>query len=252
MRHEVEEVKGHELIEKNCALRELTIASESKNRWDGQGRWMGQENEEMRYGEILSPQQFYDRLGKVAGKGKIKLSEHVMFPHEGAKSGLSAMHMRNPLWDGEAERNRASKRDEAMQMADRANLLLREAQSLGKLGRILEAQKKTREIAELVAEARQIFDTAAQGSYAAEPEFVRIATVQWPLMTEWMILNFTEWGTVWSPKHYGWRTALLSMIRCGAITEIEAHQAFPLGTGDQTAWYLQQIFDFKNGKGVIQ
>lgn len=252
MRHEVEETKGHELIERNCALRELTMASEAKNRWDGQGRWMGTENEESRYGEILSPQQFYDRLGKVIGKGKIKLSEHIMFAHEGAKSGLSAMHMRNPLWDGEAERQRTGQREEALNMGTEANKMLAEAKGLQFLGRTSEATKKIREITALVTEARKMFDQAAQGSWLAEPEFVRVATVQWPLMTEWMIVDFTEWGTVWKPKFYGWRTALLTMIRAGAITEIDAHKAFPVTQTDASAWYLQQIFDFKNGKGIVQ
>lgn len=245
MRHEIDEGKGHELLEKNAALRELTEASEHKNRWDGQGRWMGAENEEMRYGEILSPQQFYDRLGKVTGKGKIKLSEHVMFPFQGAKSGVSGMFMKNPRWDGAAEMHREGEREQALKMADEANRMAREVKQLGKLGRLHEAKKKLKEIAVMVAEARQMFDRAASGSSLAEPEFVRVATVQWPLGTEWMIVDFTEWGTVWKPKFYGWRTALLTMIRCRAITELQAHKAFPVGSGEAAGWYLQQIYDFK-------
>ncbi|MGA9668398.1 MAG: hypothetical protein WBQ94_04275 [Terracidiphilus sp.] len=252
MRHEVTEAKGHELVEKNCMLRELTAASEKKNRWDGQGRWMGEENEEMRYGQILSPQQFYDRLGKVTGKGKLKLSEHVMFPHQGAKSGLSGIYMRNPLWDGAAERYREGERQEALRMADECNLMMKEAQNLHRLNRVEEAQKKIREITAMTDEARQKYDRAASGSSLAEPEFVRVATVQWPLSTEWMVMEFTEWGTVRKPKFYGWRTALLTMIRCGAIKETDAHKAFPLGQGEAAGWYLQQIFDFKLEGGTIQ
>lgn len=251
MRHEVEETKGHELVEKNCALRELTEASEKKNRWDGQGRWMGHENEEMRYGEILTPQQFYDRLGKVTGKGRLKLSEHIMFPYEGAKSGVSGMYMHNPKWDGAAERYREGEREEAKRMADEAQKMFTEAESIQKLGRQDEAQKKLREIAYLVDEARQKFDRAATGSSLAEPEFLRVATIQWPLSTEWMIAEFTEWGTVWKPKFYGWRTALLTMIQNGAIKEVEAHKAFPVGPGEASAHYLQQIFDFNLQGGVI-
>jgi hypothetical protein len=252
MRHETIELAGHELIEKNAMLRELTEAAEQKNRWDGQGRWLGSENEEMRYGQILTPQQFYDKLGRVVGKGKIKLSQHVMFPHEGARSGLSAMHMRNPLWDGEAERFHADERAEALKMGDQANMMWREVKDLHKLGREDEAQKKIREITAMVDEAKQKFDRAARASSLGEPEFVRVATIQWPLSTEWMIMDFTEWGTVCKPKFYGWRTALLTMIKNGAITELEAHKAFPLGSGEVTAWYLQQIFDFKlDGGGLI-
>lgn len=252
MKHEVQEIKGHELIEKNCALRELTMAAERKNRWDGQGRWMGAENEEMRYGEILSPQQFYDRVGKITGKGKLKLSENVMFPHKDARSGLSGIMMRNPLWDGAAERYRTDERMEALRMGDEATALLKEVKALKRLNRDDEADRKLRDISVMVAEARQKFDRAASGTWLAEPEFVRVATVQWPLMTEWMIMEFTEWGTVWKPKFYGWRTALLTMIRAGAITALEAHKAFPLGSGEATAWYLQQIFDFSMGNGVVQ
>jgi hypothetical protein len=96
-----------------------------------------------------------------------------------------------------------------------------------------------------VGAAREMYDRAATGTSLAEPEFVRVATVQWPLGTEWMIIEFTEWGTVWKPKFYGWRTALLTMIRVGAITEAQAHKAFPVGSGEAGAWYLQQIYDFK-------
>jgi hypothetical protein len=252
MRHEIVEIKTHQVVEKNCALRELTEASEQKNRWDGQGRWMGHENEEMRYGEILTPQQFYDRLGKVTGKGRLKLSEHVMFPHEGARSGLGGIYMRNPLWDGAAERYHEGEREEALRAADEAQKMLAEAKALEKLGRSDEAQKKIREISMMVAEAHEQFDRAATGSSLAEPEFVRVATIQWPLSTEWMIVQFTEWGTVWKPKFYGWRTALLTMIRCGAITSLQAHKAFPVGTGEASAWYLQQIFDFNLQGGMIQ
>jgi hypothetical protein len=41
------------------------------------------------------------------------------------------------------------------------------------------------------------------------------------------------------------------MIRCGAITPTEAHKAFPVGSGEASAWYLQQIFDFNLQGGVI-
>ena len=246
MEREKRELKGHELIEANCALRELTLAKEKKNRWDGQGRWMGHENEEMRYGKILTPQQFYDQLGKVTGKGWIKLSEHVVFEHPWSKSGVSGMMMRNPKWDGAAEIFREGERQQALKMADEAQKLWNEAQSLHRLGRIIEADKKVKDVSAMVAEAQTKFQRAAEASHAAEPEFLRVATMQWPLSTEWMIVEFTEWGTVWKPRFYGWRTALLTMIRNGAITETEAHQAFPLGHGDAGQWYLQQIYEFQN------
>ena len=244
MRHEVEETKGHELIEKNAMLRELVQASEAKNRWDGQGRWMGFENEESRYGLILSPQQFYDRLGKVVGKGKIKLSEHVVFPFPGAKSGLSGMYVKNPLWDGAEEVQRVGQRREALKMADAAQALWAEAQGLAKINQHSKADQKMKEVAALVAEAKGMYDQACEESIR-EPELLRVASIQWPLTTEWMIMEFTEWGTVCKPKFYGWRTALLTMLRAKVITETQAHKAFPVGTGPAAEWYLQQIYDMK-------
>jgi hypothetical protein len=252
MQHEVEETKGHELIEKNAALRELVMASEQKNRWDGQGRWMGHENEEARHGEILTPQKFYDRLGKVVGKGKIKLSEHIMFTYAGAKSGLGGLYQKNPLWTGAAQIYTETAEHKARELEREARKVQAEAQQLRKAGKNAEADKKFNLCADMVQAATEILLEAGAQVQLAEPELLRIGTIQWPLATEWMIVKFTEWGTVWKPKHYGWRTTLLTMIRCGAITEVQAHKAFPVKKGPAAEWYLQQLYDFKIDTRVIQ
>ena len=47
------------------------------------------------------------------------------------------------------------------------------------------------------------------------------------------------------------RTALLTMIRAGCITEREAHKAFPVGTSHAADWYRQQLQELRNqGKTV--
>lgn len=251
MRHEVEEAKGHELIEKNAALRELVMASESKNRWDGQGRWMGEENQESRYGQILTPQAFYDRLGKVIGKGRIKLSEHIVFPFADAKSGLGGLYMKNPKWTGAAQIYVESAEHKAKVMEMEARKVQAQAQALRKAGQNAEADRKFNLCADMVQAATEILLEAGAQVQLAEPELLRVGTIQWPLSTEWMIVQFTEWGTVWKPRHYGWRTTLLTMIRCGAITEVQAHKAFPVKKGPAAEWYLEQLYNFKKDNRVV-
>jgi len=86
----------------------------------------------------------------------------------------------------------------------------------------------------------------------AEPELLRVGTLQWPLGTEWMVMNFNEFGVPTTAKYLGWRTALLTMIRCGAITEAQAHKAFPVGSGPAAAWYLEQLMKMRNQAGRVQ
>jgi hypothetical protein len=248
MRREVRELKGHELVEMNCALRELTEAKERKNRWDGQGRWMGHENEEMRYGQVMSPPQFMRQLQEEIGKRRVKLSEHIVFPNQSRKSGLSALLVRNPLWDGRAQQYVEGERIEAGRMEQEGRKHLRKAQQYRLLGKDAAADREFQIAAGLAEDATRMLMHASAEQQLAQPEYLRVGTLQWPLGTEWMIMEFTEWGTVYKPKFYGWRTALLTMLRSGAITESEAHLAFPLSVashGEAGAWYLQQIYDMK-------
>lgn len=79
----------------------------------------------------------------------------------------------------------------------------------------------------------------------------QVGTLQWPCGTEWMIMRFDEYGVPTTAKYLGWRTALLSMIQLGIITEGEAHKAFPLGTGPAAAWYKEQLFMMRSTKGTV-
>jgi hypothetical protein len=36
------------------------------------------------------------------------------------------------------------------------------------------------------------------------------------------------------------------MVRCGAITEAEAHKAFPVESGNAANWYLEQLYRIRN------
>lgn len=86
----------------------------------------------------------------------------------------------------------------------------------------------------------------------AEPELLRVGTLQWPCGTEWMVMNFDKYGVPTTAKYLGWRTALLTMVRCGAITEGEAHKAFPVGSGEAASWYLEQLMMLRNEAGIVQ
>jgi hypothetical protein len=77
---------------------------------------------------------------------------------------------------------------------------------------------------------------------------VQVATLQYPLGSEWLIMRFSEYGVPTTARYLGWRTALLSMISLGVITETEAHKAFPLGSGSAGDWYRQQLQQLKSQK----
>jgi hypothetical protein len=236
-------------LEHNLAMRELAEAASIDQKWDGQGRWEGKENEEMRYGQILTPEQFYDRLGKVVGKGRIKLSEYMVKPTLNSKSGRIAIQVPNPLWKGGAlvfdDRFVTSRK-----LRDDGMIELRCARNLRKCGLEAEADKHVELAAQMAEEAMRL-QFEADLEYQ-QPEFLRVGTLQWPANTEWMIMDFTEWGAVYQAKFLGWRTALLTMIRAKAITEREAHKAFPVASGPAAAWYLEQLAILRAEEGIVQ
>ena len=77
---------SQEQLEKTQMLYELNERQSAANQWDGQGRWLGKENEEMRYGLILTPFQFMDRLEKVIGEKRIFLSPYAVMKRVAIKA----------------------------------------------------------------------------------------------------------------------------------------------------------------------
>lgn len=272
MRLEIREAPSHEAIEKTCMLWEMAeqrtrgqVSDEKEKRLIDEGRMPAPHDQrlpeqshladstylESRKGTILSPEQFYDRLGKITGKGKIKLSSHVVFPHPGAKSGRVGLYIRNPEWKGDTHvfddrpgRARILREDGEKEMA--------RARRLRKLGLHSEADKAFNLAGDMAQAATEILMELSAEVQLAPPELLRVATLQWPCGTEWMVCNFNEFGVVTSPKFLGWRTALLTMIRNQTITEKQAHQAFPVGSGPAAAWYLQQLMEWRTMTGKVQ
>jgi hypothetical protein len=247
-----EHPEGHEVAEKTCMLREMAEEQARRSRWGEQAKLVGAADEESRYGLILTPAQFYDRLGKVVGKGKIKLSPHAVLPHPGAKSGRVGLYVQNPEWKGDAMVLDQSKRVQAMELKARAQREHANAKRLRKLKLHAEADKAFNLTAELVQAATTLLMEESAEMQLRPPELLRIATLQWPCGTEWMVCNFDEWGIATDAKFLGWRTALLTMIRCGAITEKQAHKAFPVGSGPAGNWYLEQLLMWRNTTGAVQ
>ena len=178
---------SQEALEKAQMLYELNEEASKPNQWDGQGRWMGKKNEEMRIGTILTPFQFLERLEKVIGKGRVFLNRF-------------AVNKRVALL--------------APEKADNPIIYL-------------------------------------PGQEKREDGMAQVGTLQWPCGTEWMVMRFDEYGVPTTAKYLGWRTALLSLVQLGVITEKEAHKAFPLGSGPAKAWYEEQLFILRSQKGMV-
>ena len=249
MRHEVYNPPDPgAALEHTFAMRELAEESSRPQCWDGQGRWEGQENEDMRYGQILTPEAFYDRLGKVVGKGRIKLGEHLFRTSPTAKSGRIGLFVHNPEWKHRSVFDDRPYKINRLRTDGEAELI--KSRQLFKLGRLDEAKKKLDQAGEMAEEAMRL--QGELSTEAAIPELLRVGTLQWPCGTEWMIMTFTEWGAVYQAKFIGWRTALLTMIRCRAITEKEAHKAFPVPSGPAAAWYLEQLAMLRDAEGTVQ
>jgi hypothetical protein len=80
LEREKEEAQNtQEFLEKSQMLHELNEAASQRNHWDGQGRWIGRENEEMRIGRILTPFQFMLRLERVIGDRRVFLNSFAVY-----------------------------------------------------------------------------------------------------------------------------------------------------------------------------
>jgi len=240
----------HAAMERTMAMQELAEASTRPQRWDGQGRWEGHENEKMRYGRIMTPMQFYDRLGKIVGKYKIKIGDQIVKTSPEAKSGRIGLYVRNPEWKGQKQiiDDRPLK---IARLRAEGESHLRVAKTLRRLGANAEADRKVNLAGEMAEEAMRLQMDLCVEEQTRPPELLRVAILQWPAMTEWMIMSFSQYGAVYAAKFLGWRTALLTMVRCKAITEKEAHKAFPVPSGPAAQWYLEQLAMMRNEERTV-
>jgi hypothetical protein len=66
-----------EMLEKAAMLHEMNERASRKNRWDGQGRWLGKESDEMRVVNILRWNEWLGRLEAVIGEGRVFVSRGI-------------------------------------------------------------------------------------------------------------------------------------------------------------------------------
>lgn len=243
---ELEDAKTpDEELEMRWKLHEMMCQHEAGNKWEGQQRWEGRENEEMRQGQVLSPWQFHERLCKVIGRERVLLSERVIKLNPNAKSGLLALVVVNPLWREGSAIQQAHAQVQAASMREAAEAEIVKGKKLRKAKHNAEADKAFNMAGDMIQTATEML--LEREAYEAEtPKLLRVGTLQAPLGTEWMMMNFDEFGVPTTAKFVGWRTALLTMVRANAITEEEAHRAFPVGSGPAAEWYLQQLYMRRN------
>ena len=247
MREEAEKLTNpHEAIENAWRLHELNADQAAGQKWEGQERWQGKENEEMRIGQVLAPMEFYNRLTKVIGIERVFRGGELHKTHPSAKSGRLGLYVKNPLYEGGPiiAPEYAQQKAQELRQAGEAELL--KARRLRRSGHNAEADKAFEMAGDMAKAATEILMEMSANQQLAQPPFLRVATLQWPLGTEWMLMNFNEYGVPTTAKFIGWRTALLTMMRCNAITEEEAHEAFPVGSGPAASWYLEQLFLRRN------
>lgn len=247
LQREKEEARDpQEAVEKSWMLHEMAEKQAAIQKWDGQERWEGKENEEMRIGRILAPQQFYDQLCKVIGRERILLSHHAVKTSPDARSARVGLYVRNPEWRGEAPKLEYP-HARAAQLRAQGEQMLVKAKRYRATGLHTKADQTFNMAAECAKAATEILMELERSTFEERAhEFLRVGTLQWPCGTEWMMMNFNEYGVPTTAKYLGWRTALLTMVRSQCLTEQEANKAFPLGTSRAAEWYQQQMYMLRN------
>lgn len=238
-----ERTRPDEMVEREWKLWEMTRDQVADNKWDGQGRWEGKENEEMRHGQLMAPFQFREQLCKTIGNERLIFGTSPSRQNPWDLSWRVGIYVPNPEWKGQAPIH--YKNVEMRKMRAIGEEKLKYARKLRNAGFNAEADKAM-EIAAQIGEAagEMMMEINVQESV---PELLRVASLQGPLGTEWMCMHFDEFGVPTEAKYLGWRTALLTMVRTRAITEAEAHMAFPVDSLSKPGeWYLQQLYGLRN------
>lgn len=251
MRLEIDETKNpQEAVEKAWAMYEMNQAQAEDQKWEGQERWEGKENVEMRMqGELLTPQAFHARLCAVVGTERVLLSPHAVKTHPDAKSARVGLYVRNPLYQGDPiiQANYVQMKIDEFKRAGEKEL--KSARALRVAGHTALADLAANRAASAAEAAIELSLNRSADEQLREPELLRVGTLQWPLGTEWMVMNFDQYGVPTTARYLGWRTALLTMVRAGCISEVEAHKAFPVGSGPAADWYLEQLWMRRNLEG---
>jgi len=246
---EAEDAKtSEELTETLFRMHEINAMKASAFKWDGQERWQGSDAEESRIGKILTPIQFWQQLSTVIGNDRVILGRHAVKVHAEDESARVGLFVRNPEWTGIQDSMIEMAADKVKRLRDEGESEMRRSRQYAAAGMAEAAKRAMGRAGDLAMEAMRLLQERDGVEAAAPKEFLRVATLQWPANSEWMVMNFDEYGIPSTPKYLGWRTALLSMVRARVITEREAHEAFPATTVCESAaeWYRRQLWSLRN------
>jgi hypothetical protein len=105
-----------EQMEKAQMLHEMNERVARKNCWDGQGRWIGKENEEMRVVNLLTWKQWLDRLGAEIGEDRVYVSRYAI---EGLMAVLvpNTAHNQSLIWTPGQPVSEAQKKEKYIPVA---------------------------------------------------------------------------------------------------------------------------------------
>lgn len=252
MRQETEaDPMSPQAMEASWCLFEMNERANRNQRWPGQERWLGKENEEMRRGEVLTVNQFYERLTETIGEGRVLLGRYGYKMDADSKAAIVGLYVANPEYRGGAEEKTAGTGYQGVEppsvqiavLREKAEEMRREVLRLKAAGAYAEATQKAKMAVEMYKAAAELqVEKGLDRVTQLAQQFVRVGAVQWPYATEWTLMNFSQYGVPTTHQHLGWRTALLTMVRHRVITEEEAELAFPAGDGPAAAWYLEQLW----------
>lgn len=200
LEQQVSDKKCNEFIEKAEQLHELNAMLRAGHKWDGQTRWQGKENEEMRLVNLMSPKRFIEKLQAA-----------------GISAAIEPKITKKMLTDPETGRPRWFEAESS--------------DSLIWLGRSV---------------VRGVV-----GLYAwVDAEAKYINKLQAPTGPEWTLMRFDDYDLPTNERYHGWRTAVLALIFHRVITERQAELAFgKVVENDASAYYRQQLYEFRNADG---
>jgi hypothetical protein len=182
---------------------ERNYVSRRQFQWEGQRRWIGRENEEMRLVRIVHPYHFIARLNRGGVRAEIKNDYSDRYAARGIRIWL------NPF-----------------------------------IGMVKYKNVETDDVRKVSSGLIGVNAWINDAAHGAIPK--TITSLQYPYGPEYSIMRFDEYNVPTKEKYRGWRTALLSLILAGVLTEAEADACFGKASGVASEFYREQLFAFRS------
>jgi hypothetical protein len=198
--------------EENLELWELNCQRAAWQQWQGQERWQGRENEEMRLVNILYPEQVMRKLRKAGVDARSYEHPNAdIWLNDWTCNGLVGLN----VWVPPTE-------------MDEAGYLEALSQTTG--------QKQKDELFEnyMACVNRRKIRRTVTSLQSPGPEF--------------SIMRFNAHNVPTKEKFRGWRTAMLVLIYTGILTEEQVNIAFGPAIGEAGAFYRQQLYNLRQLK----